>query len=109
MRVNVKDTCFYDKNGKEVCKGDIFKFDDEIWSSSMTECGTEYDSFETHDQYALVGFENGKLDLVRFKLNDSQVNADMHENDELTFAEFVREHEVIGNIYVNPELLEDNE
>lgn len=95
-----------DKNGKKIFEGDIFKFKDEVWSSYYTSCGTEYDSWEA-ENYGVVGFcdDSGRFDFVRYKFNENSVEADLHENNSIAFADFVGELEVIGNIYDNPELL----
>jgi uncharacterized phage protein (TIGR01671 family) len=95
-----------DKNGVEIYEGDIFIFNDELWTNGYTSCGTEYDSCEA-DNYGVVGFDEGTLrfDFTRYKYNENQVEADLHENHEIEFADFIQEHEVIGNIYENPELL----
>jgi uncharacterized phage protein (TIGR01671 family) len=101
-------TGLHDKNGKEIYEGDIVKFDDEVWSSSYTSCGTEYDSYEVVN-YGVVGFDEETLryDFVKYKYNENQVEADLHENHDLEFADFIQEHEIIGNIYENPELLNE--
>lgn len=95
-----------DKNGKRIFEGDIFKFDDEVWESSYTSCGTEYDSFAV-ENYGVVGFdeEMARFDFIKYKFNENSVEADLHENHTIDFSEFVCELEVIGNIYDNPELL----
>lgn len=95
-----------DKNGKKIFEGDIFKFDDEVWESSYTSCGTEYDSFAV-ENYGVVGFDEdmARFDFIKYKFNENSVEADLHENHNIDFSEFVSELEVIGNIYDNPELI----
>ena len=99
-----------DKNGKRIFEGDIFKFDDEVWESSYTSCGTEYDSFAV-ENYGVVGFDGdmARFDFIKYKFSENSVEADLHENHTIDFSEFVCELEVIGNIHDNPELLEGGE
>lgn len=95
-----------DKNGKEIFEGDIFKFPDEIWESSYTSCGTEYDSF-TVENYGVVGFceDTGRFDFIKYKFDENSVKADLHENHDIEFCEFVSDLEIVGNIHDNAELL----
>lgn len=97
-----------DKNSKRIFEGDIFKFNDEIWSSSYTSCGMEYDSCEA-ENYGVVGFDeySAKYDFVKYKYNENSVETDLHENGTLEFAAFLAGLEIVGNIHDNPELLED--
>ena len=99
-----------DKNGKKIFEGDIFKFNDEVWESCYTSCGTEYDSWSI-ENYAVVGFdeETARYDFVKYKYNENSVEADLHQNHDIEFADFVGELEIIGNIHDNPELLEVSE
>lgn len=95
-----------DKNGKEIFEGDIFKFPDEIWESCYTSCGTEYDSW-TVENYGVVGFceDTGRFDFIKYKFDENSVEANLHENHDIEFCEFVSDLEIIGNIHDNPELL----
>ena len=97
-----------DKNGVKVFEGDIFKFDDEVWASYYTSCGTEYNSWEVVN-YAVIGFDDyyGRYDFVKYKFDENSVAADLHENHDIELADFINELEVVGNIYDNPELLEE--
>lgn len=97
-----------DKNGKRIFEGDIFKFNDEVWESYYTSCGTEYNSWEV-ENYGVVGFYeySGRFDFIEYKFNENSVEADLHENNAIDFAEFVSELEVIGNIHDNPEFLKE--
>lgn len=96
-----------DKNGKKIWENDILKFNDEIWDSCYTSCGTEYDSWEV-ENYGVVGYcdYSARYDFTKYKYNENQVEADLHENHDIEFFEFVKEHEVVGNIFDDSELLE---
>ena len=97
-----------DKNGNEIWENDFLKFEDEIWMSSHTSCGTEYDSVKI-ENYGLIGYDknSARYDFVKYKFNENSVEADLHENHDIEFSEFVKENEKIGNIFDNPELLQE--
>ena len=111
IKVMPETICQYtgltDKNGKKIWENDIFKFNDEVWESSYTSCGMEYDSWEV-ENYGVVGYykETARYDFCRYKYNENSVEAELHENHDIEFADFVSGLEVIGNIFDNSELLE---
>ena len=61
------------------------------------------------ENYGVVGFDEdfAKYDFVKYKYNENSVEADLHENHCIEFADFVKELEVIGNIHDNPELIKE--
>lgn len=100
-------TGLQDKNGKRIFEGDVFKFPDEVFESFETSCGTEYNSWDI-ENYGVVAFceFSGRFDFVQYRFNQSSVDADLHENHDMEFHDFVCELEVIGNIHDNPELMD---
>ena len=105
--VLMQSTGLKDKNGKEVFEGDVLKFNDE-WSEYCHE-GYVDGSVEGINFVEVVRgeacFEFGKT-----RYPESSLFIQM-EDEHLTFAELIKsrdfEFEIIGNIYENPELLED--
>lgn len=105
----MQSTGLFDKNGKEIFEGDILKFNDE-WAEYCHE-GYVDGSVEGINFVEVVRgeacFEFGKT-----KYPESSLFIRM-EDEHLTFAELIKsrdfEFEIIGNIYENPELLEDKE
>lgn len=85
--VIMQSTGLKDKNGKEIFEGDILacKTDDEVINLNIF----------WDEEHALFMFESKKY-------NEQEPLAELVENNTYPF-------EIIGNIYENPELLEDKE
>ena len=85
--VLMQSTGLKDKNGKEIFEGDILacKTDDEVINLNVF----------WDEEHALFMFESKKY-------NEQEPLAELVENNTYPF-------EIIGNIYENPELLEDKE
>ena len=81
----MQSTGLKDKNGKEIFEGDILAFetDDEVINVNVF----------WDEEHALFMFESKKY-------NEQEPLAELVENNTYPF-------EIIGNIYENPELLED--
>ena len=81
----MQSTGLFDKNGKEIFEGDILAFetDDEVIKVNVF----------WDEEHALFMFESKKY-------NEQEPLAELVENNTYPF-------EIIGNIYENPELLED--
>ena len=92
-----------DKNGKYIYVGDILKFDDQfdVWEyeGELSVC----DGFNV----AIVTKEKNFITLTNFQANEGGVE-EMLSTRELIFDELIFEDfEVIGNIYENKELVEN--
>ena len=83
----MQSTGLFDKNGKEIFEGDILacKTDDEVINLNVF----------WDEEHALFMFESKKY-------NEQEPLAELVENNTYPF-------EIIGNVYENPELLEDKE
>ena len=105
----MQSTGLKDKNSQEIFEGDILKFNDE-WNEYCHE-GYVDGSVEGVNCVEVVKgeacFEFGKT-----RYPESSLFIHM-EDEHLSFAELVNdkdfEFKIIGNIYENPELLEDKE
>ena len=105
--VLMQSTGLKDKNGKEIFEGDILKFNDE-WN-----------------EYCHEGYVDGSVEGINFvevvrgeacfvfgktKYPDSSLFILM-EDEHLNFKDFIKsedfEFEINGNVYENPELLEE--
>ena len=103
----MQSTGLVDKNGKEIFEGDILKFNDE-WNEYCHE-GYVDGSVEGINFVEVVRgeacFEFGKT-----KYPDSSLFILM-EDEHLNFKDFIKsedfEFEINGNVYENPELLEE--
>lgn len=84
-----------DKNGKEIYKGDIVT-DHSKRSTSIREVNGEVIFFEDYGGYAIAIY------------SDDYKERYIHRLDSYGAEVIFKEWEVIGNIYENPNLIEDN-
>lgn len=88
-----------DRNGVEIYEGDIVKFED------VGEEGYEYKEAFDFTNRACVCWNNGRFELEKIVYDNSAMLEYMYNSHEEFINEF-KGFEVIGNVYENPELLE---
>ena len=106
--VIMKSTGLKDKNGKEIFEGDILKFNDE-WDDY---CYEGYVDGSTEGiNFVEIERETTCFTFGKFQTSDSSLLYFM-KDEYLSFEDLITdkdfEFEIVGNIYENPELLEDN-
>lgn len=92
-----------DKNGKDIYEGDIVNF---------TQSGTYYGEETTYDEYKAIGVLQYNSDSCKYEIEEYLDNGDgTFEKEKIEDSEEVftqdSDLEVIGNIYENKELLEE--
>ena len=105
----MQSTGLLDKNGKEIFEGDILKFNDE-WNDY---CYEGYVDGSTEGiNYVEIERETTCFAFGKTKISDSSLFYLMRD-EYLSFEELITdkefEFEIVGNIYENPELLEEKE
>ena len=104
----MQSTGLFDKSGKEIYEGDILKFNDE-WDEY---CHEGYvDGSVKGINYIEVVRGEACFEFGKTKYPESSLFIFM-EDEHLNFKDFIKsedfEFEIIGNIYENPELLEED-
>lgn len=104
----MQSTGLKDKNGKEIFEGDILKFNDE-WDDYCYEgC---VDGSTEGINFVEIKRETTCFTFGKFQTSDSSLLYFM-KDEYLSFEDLITdkdfEFEIVGNIYENPELLEDN-
>lgn len=89
-----------DKNGNLIWENDIVKFEDY-----GEEQGPEYKEGYEYENNARVEFAEGRWSLTDFADDNSAVMDNMDNHAE--FTELWSNSEVIGNVFDNPEMLEE--
>lgn len=87
-----------DKNGVRIYEGDIVEFDD------VGEEGYEYKEGFDFANRAVVVWNNGRFELGKFLSDNSEV-MELMNNCHEDFWNALKDCQVIGNIYDNPDLL----
>ncbi|HEM4334849.1 TPA: hypothetical protein U1Y26_001524 [Streptococcus suis] len=105
--VVMQSTGLCDKNGKEIFEGDVVKFND-TWSEYDYE-GYVDGASEGENFTEIIKTENG-FSFGRTKIPESSVFYFLND-EHMKFSEIVKSDDfnmvVIGNIYENPELVEE--
>jgi len=104
----MQSTGLRDKNNKEIFEGDILKFNDE-WDDY---CYEGYVDGSTEGiNFVEIERETTCFTFGKFQTSDSSLLYFM-KDEYLSFEDLITdkdfEFEIVGNIYENPELLEDN-
>ena len=104
----MQSTGLHDKNGKEIFEGDILKFNDE-WDDY---CYEGYVDGSTEGiNFVEIERETTCFTFGKFQTSDSSLLYFM-KDEYLSFEDLITdkdfEFEIVGNIYENSELLEDN-
>ena len=104
----MQSTGLKDKNGKEIFERDILKFNDE-WDDY---CYEGYVDGSTEGiNFVEIKRETTCFTFGKFQTSDSSLLYFM-KDEYLSFEDLITdkdfEFEIVGNIYENPELLEDN-
>lgn len=103
----MQSTGLFDKNGKEIFEGDVVKFND-TWAEHDYE-GCVDGASEGENFTEIIKTEDG-FSFGRTKIPESSL-FDFLNDEHMKFSEIVKSDDfnmvIIGNIYQNPELLEE--
>jgi len=83
-----------DRKGKEIYEGDILDFED-----------TDNKGRDFYNR-AELEFNKGRYEFKKFLIEDTYVEEEMHNSSNSDFIDIIKDSDVVGNIYENPELLE---
>lgn len=93
-------TGLHDKNGKEVYEGDVVRILYTDWASKTNEKMSLDDYKKSISHFGYVVYDNAEYSInIKSKKYNDYYNSSIHHG---THGEI----EIIGNIYENPELLE---
>jgi uncharacterized phage protein (TIGR01671 family) len=100
-------TGLLDKNGKEIYEGDILRYNyhivyDENWKGSR-ENNDFFGIVEYHDKILKIGYESDETRFVGFIMKGCPNT----EQEYFTTIPILKDIEIVGNIYENPELIKD--
>ena len=95
MKINRQRTGLTDKNGVKISKGDIIRAKGYLFFVAFGKCG----GVENNPNHGYVGFYLEAADEATRKAKSYGLRDDIYY--------YLEEAEVIGNIYDNPELLEE--
>lgn len=93
-----RSTRLKDKNGKEIYEGDVLEFEEPRFESDVIKCAVEF----LEAGYVCIDKNTTPIESTEYLIGGHPAYR-FYELDDM------HQPEIVGNIYKNPELIENNE